>query len=99
MDKQTIVCATGQDSLNYVFTKFDELEVVDTITYKQDLISVCYEKNPSIVVVTDNLGGKEFLYKELMWSYIKYQYISFIFGHPFFFIYYFYIYYIIFIIS
>ena len=34
-----------------------------------------------------------------MWSYIKYQYISFIFGHPFFFIYYFYIYYIIFIIS
>lgn len=65
-DKLKILCATGQDSFDLVLKNFEEFEVVDTVNYKQDLIETCYSLNPDIVVVTDNLGGKEYLFKILI---------------------------------
>lgn len=65
-DKLRILCATGQDSFDTIISKFDEFEVIDTINYKQDLIQTCYSENPDMVIVTDNLGGKEYLFKTLI---------------------------------
>ena len=66
MDKKTLICATGQDSFDLVLRNLENYEIIDTVSYKAELVESCITNNPDIIVVTDNLGGQEYLFKILI---------------------------------
>ena len=72
MEKRKVITATGQDSFDLILKNFDEFEIVDTISYKKDLLESVEAHTPDILIITDNIGGKEYLYKLLIDLRVKY---------------------------
>lgn len=69
-NNQRVIMATGQRQIDNVVEYFNGFTVETIVKYRKDLISECKKYSPDILVVSDNIGGKE----ELISILIKVKY-------------------------
>lgn len=56
---QTILAASGQYDLDEELRNFKDFEVIGTVEYKAELLKKLEEQVPDILVIGENIGGKE----------------------------------------
>lgn len=67
---QRVIMATGQRQIDSVVEYFNGFSVETIVKYRKDLLAECKKYMPDILVVSDNIGGKE----ELIGILIKVKY-------------------------